>query len=219
VSIDAKTKAVAGLAVLDIVRQVVTAWAARRRAEREQLGLGQGIGQDVRRLAHRVGERTPDLTQWEFERSWPPVHRRATAAMRLRAWAPVFAIITIAGAAIIAAARHVSHLEPEQQLDETIGDSRVAGAIRSGSHAIDAGVQRVVEGGSHAAVGTAAAVAAGSSAVRTAAVDRARAQVDERVVAPAKRKVTVYGVIGVVALTAYVILIATAVTLLVGAVS
>ena len=85
--------------------------------------------------------------------------------------------------------------------------------------AIDAGVAKLVEGGSSVAVGTAGAVAAGSSAVKTAAVDRAKVEVDHRVVRPAKRKALLYGSIGAVGLTAYVILIAVIVQVVVGAVS
>lgn len=212
-----KTKAIAALGLLDVVRQVTTAWSARERAERERIGFGRGVRQDVRRLASEARERTPDLSRWELERGWPPIHRRSTAASRVRTWAPVAVIVALASAAILVAAHVVARRDEDRDVEETVTDSRVIGAARAGSNAIDAGVAKVVDGGAAVATGAAAATAAGSSAIKSATVNRARVELDEHVVAPAKRKAITFGTIGFAALTAYVIVLAAAVQLVVQA--
>ncbi len=216
--VSTKTKAVAGLAALDIVRQLATAWAAREKAERARTGFGEGLTHDARQLARDAREHLPDLSRWELERGWPPIHHRSSAAARVRSWWPIAAIIAVASAAVVAVA-HVIASRADDPTEPTANatDSRMVGAVRAGSKAIDAGVMKVVDGGSSAATGTAAAVAAGSSAIRTATVDRAKVELEERVVEPAKKKAIVYGAVGFTALTLYVIVIAVVVQLLVGA--
>jgi hypothetical protein len=212
-----RTKVVASLAVLDLARQVASAWAARERARREQVGFGAGLRADTRRLAQDARHHVSDeLSRWEVERGWPPIHRRARASDRARAWVPVAAIVVLGGVAVAVVAHVLVGREEHGEVDPE-HDGRVAGAVRASAHAIDAGVSKVVEGGSGAAAGTAAAIAAGSSAVRAATVERARSELDARVVAPARRKAIVYGSLGVVALTVYVIVIAVVVQLVVGA--
>ena len=217
--VSTKTKAVAGLAALDIVRQVVTAWAAREKAERDRIGFGQGIARDARQLARDARGHMPDLSRWELERGWPPLHHRSSAAERARAWWPIAAILVLTSAAVAFLAHRIaSETRDETEPDPKATDSRMVGAVRAGSKAIDAGVMKVVDGGSSAATGTVAAVAAGSSAIRTATVDRAKVELEERVVEPAKKKAIVYGALGFTALTIYVIVIAVVVQLLVGAI-
>lgn len=214
-----KTKAIAALGALDIVRQVATAWSARERAQRERVRFGQGIRHDVRRLANEARERTPDLSGWEIERGWPPIQRRSTAATRVRTWGPVAVVVGIASAAIILAAHLVARRDEDRTVPGSMTDSRVIGAVRAGSNAVDASVAKVVEGGAALATGTAAATAAGSTAIRAAAVKRARTEVDERVVEPAKRKAITFGALGFAALTAYVVVLAAAVQLLIAAIT
>jgi hypothetical protein len=212
--VNTKTKAVAGLAILDIARQIVTAWSAKRQAEREAFGFGHGLREDTRRALGRARDRAPEL-HWGM----PPWRQPPTLADRIRTWGPVAIVIAASTAAVIVAARYVARQQPEAEPDETATDSKVVGAVRAGSRAIDAGVSKVVEGSNGAAVGTASAIAAGSSAVRHATVDRAKVEIDHRVVRPAKRKAVLYGSLGVAGLTAYVILIAVVVQLVVGSVS
>lgn len=213
--VSTKTKAVAALGALDIVRQVATAWSARERAERERIGFGGGVRQDVRRLASEARQRAPDLSQWEFERGWPPVHRRPAA--RVRTWAPIAVIVGLASVAIIVVAHLVARRDEDRTIEDTVTDSRVVGAVRAGSNAIDSGVAKVVDGGSAVATGAASATAAGSTAIKAATIKRAKVEVDERVVEPAKRKAITFGTIGLVALTAYVVVLAAAVQLVVAA--
>lgn len=221
--VSTKTKAVAGLAVLDIARQVATAWSAKQQAEQERIGFGHGLREDARQVLRETADRFPTLPsrsdlQWGF----PPIRRRPTFADRLRTWAPIVAVVFASTGAVIAAARLVARRADERAElapDEVAATPPVVGAVRAGSQAIDAGVSKLVDGGTGVAAGTASAIAAGSSAVRTAAVDRTKVEIDQRVVAPAKRKAVLYGSIGAVALTAYVVLIAVIVQLVVGAVS
>lgn len=215
--VSTRTKAVAGLAMLDIVRQAATAWSAKHQAEQQRIGFGHGLRDDARQVLRDAREHVPsrDQFQWGF----PPIRRRPSFADRLRTWGPVGVVVIASTAAVILAARAISRREAELEPDEVATTTPVVGAVRAGSRAIDAGVAKVVEGGSNAAVGSAGAIAAGSSAVRTAAVDRARVEVDQRVVQPARRKAVLYGSIGAVGLTIYVILIAVIVQLVVGAVS
>lgn len=212
-----KTKAVVALGVLDIVRQVATAWSARQQAERDRIGFGAGLKQDVASVARdtrdRVSDHMPDRLVWGM----PPWRREPTTAERLRAWWPVAVIVAASSIALVLTARFVARHEPNADADELAADSRIVGAIRSGSEAIDSGVTKVVEGGSAAAVGTASAVAAGSSAVKSAVVDRVKHEVDDRVVTPAKRKGIRIGILALLGLTAYVVVIAALVQLAVAA--
>ncbi|MCW2920146.1 MAG: hypothetical protein JWL76_20 [Thermoleophilia bacterium] len=218
--VSTKTKAVAGLAVLDIARQVATAWSAKQQAERQRIGFGHGLREDARQVLRETRDNFPtlpsrDQLQWGF----PPIRRRPTVTDRLRTWGPIGIVVLAATAAVFAAARLISRREAERDPEDVASTAPVAGAVRAGSQAIDAGMAKVVSGGSGAATGTASAIAAGSSAVRTATVDRAKVELDQRVVAPAKKKAVFYGTVGAVALTIYVVLIAVIVQLVVGAVS
>ncbi len=218
--VSTKTKAVAGLAVLDIARQVATAWSAKHQAEQQRIGFGHGLREDARQVLRETRDHFPtlpsrDQLQWEF----PPVKRQPTFADRARTWGPVGLVIAASTAAIIFAARVIARREAERDPEEIAATTPVVGAVRAGSQAIDAGVTKLVEGGSGVAVGTASAIAAGSSAVRTATVDRTKVELDQRVVRPAKRKAVLYGSVGAVGLTMYVILIAVIVQLVVAAVS
>jgi hypothetical protein len=218
--VSTKTKAVAGLAVLDIARQVATAWSAKHQAEQQRIGFGHGLREDARQVLRETADRFPtlpsrDQLQWGF----PPIRRRPTFADRMRAWGPIGLVILASTAAVVVAARVIARRESERDPEEVAAAPPVVGAVRAGSQAIDAGVAKLVEGGSGVATGTASAIAAGSSAVRTATVDRAKVEIDHRVVTPAKRKAVLYGSIGAVGLTMYVILIAVIVQLVVGAVS
>lgn len=215
--VSTKTKAVAALGALDIVRQVATAWSARERAEQERAGFGEGVRQDMRRLASEARQRTPDMSHWELERGWPPVRRRPAASARIRTWAPIAVVVAVASAAIILAAYLVSRRDEDRTIEDAVTDTRVAGAVRAGSTAIDSGVAKVVDGGGALAAGAASATAAGSTAIKAAAVNRTKAEVEERVVEPAKRKAMTFGAIGLAALTAYVVVLAAAVQLLVAA--
>lgn len=216
--VSTKTKAVAGIAALDIVRQVATAWSAREQARRDEVGFGQGIRRDVRRLADDARDHASNLGRWDFTWGLPPIRRHPTAADRARTWGPVVAVILASTAALLAAAHIVSRRDDERDPEDVATDSRVVSAVRAGSNAIDAGVAKVVEGGTGAAVGTASAVAAGSTAIRAATVERAKAELDERVIRPARKKAVGYGSLGVVALTVYIIVIAVVVQLLVQAI-
>lgn len=218
--VSTKTKAVAGLAMLDIARQVATAWSAKHQAEQQRIGFGHGLREDARQVLRETREHFPTLPSREDLRwAFPPVRRHPTFSDRLRTWGPVGAVVLASTAAVIIGARIVARREAERDPEVVVASTPVVGAVRAGSQAIDAGVSKLVEGGSGVAVGTASAIAAGSSAVRTAAVDRTKVEIDQRVVAPAKKKALVYGSIGAVGLTAYVVLIAVIVQLVVGAVS
>ncbi len=213
--VSTKTKAVAGLALLDIVRQVATAWSARERA-REEAEQQRAVA----RFASGVRSKMPDWSEWELERGWPPIHRRSTAESRLRTWGPLALVIGAASAMIVVLAHVIVKREERAGMDADPADERaMVGAVRASARAIDAGVTKIAEGGTSAATGTAAAIAAGSSAVRTAAVARAKTELDERVIAPVRKKAVLYGVLGVLALTVYVALIATVVQLAVGAIA
>lgn len=216
-SVSTRTKAVAGLAALDIARQVATAWSARHQAERERLGFGRGLREDARQVLRDAREHVPSRGQlhWGF----PPVRRQPTLAEHMRTWGPVGVVVFASTVAVVIAARVIARRDVERSREAGATATPVVGAVRAGSQAIDAGVTKLVEGGSGAAVGTASAIAAGSSAVRSAAFDRAKVEVDHRVVRPAKRKAIAYGAVGAVGLTLYVILIAVIVQLVVGVVS
>jgi hypothetical protein len=209
-----KTKAVAGLAMLDIARQVATAWSAKHQAQQQRIGFGHGLREDVRSVLRDAKDHAPEL-HW----SMPPWRREPTFGEKLRTWSPVAVVVLASTAAVIVAARVIARRDAERSPEETVTDSKVVGAVRAGSQAIDAGVTKVVNGSTGAAAGTASAIAAGSSAVRSATVERARVEVDQRVVQPAKRKAVLYGTMGAVGLTAYVILIAVVVQLVVVALS
>lgn len=214
---NSKTKVVVALGVLDIARQVATAWASKRQAERDRVGFGAGLREDVAALARDTRDRTRDRLPSHFEWGLPPWRREPTLGERMREWAPVALVAVLSTIGIALTARWIARQEPDADADEIGTNSRMVGAIRAGSEAIDAGTTKVVEGGSAAAIGTASVVAAGSTAVKAAVVDRAKHEVDERVVAPAKQKAIKLGILGVLGLTAYIILIATAVQLIVAA--
>ncbi len=215
--VSTKTKAVAGLAMLDIVRQVATAWSAKHQAEQQRIGFGHGLREDARQVLRDARDHVPSRSQLQW--GFPPVRRQPTFADRMRTWGPVAVVVVASTAAVIIAARAIARRDAEREPDQLATATPVLGAVRAGSSAIDAGVAKVVEGGSNVATGTASAIAAGSSAVRTATVNRAKVEVDHRVVRPARRKAVLYGSIGAVGLTAYVILIAVIVQLVVGAAS
>ena len=215
--VSTKTKAVAGLAVLDIVRQVATAWSAKHQAEQQRIGFGHGLREDARQVLRDAREHVPSRSQLQW--GFPPIRRRPTLADRIRTWGPVGVVVVASTAAVIVAARTIARRDADREPDEVATATPVVGAVRAGSQAIDAGVSKLVDGGSSVAAGTASAIAASSSAVRTATVDRAKVEVDHRVVRPAKRKAVLYGSVGAVGLTAYVILIAVIVQLVVAAVS
>lgn len=202
----AKTKAVVGLALLDITRQVVTAWSAKREAERERIGFGKGLRSDARQLARDARGKLPDHVAW----SMPPWRNEPSFADRVRTWLPVAVVIAITSAVVVFVSRHVAHEDMERDPDAVTTDSRVVGAVRAGSKAIDAGTEKVVGGASVATVGGASALAAGGAAVQQATVKAAKDQLDERVVQPARRKAVLYGSLGVVGLTVYVVLVAAA---------
>lgn len=206
-----RTKAVVALGLLDIARQVARAVSAKQQAQRDWTGFGEGFRTDARHLAHDLRGRVPSSFEWGV----PPWRHEPTAGERLRAWGPIAAVIAVATAAVLVTARRVAHEQPELEADEVATGTRVAGAIKAGGTAIDAGVSKVVDGAAGAAIGSAAAVAAGSTAVKAAVVDRAKVELDERVVAPAKRKAITFGVAGAIGLTIYVVVIAVVVQLVV----
>ena len=159
-----KTKAVVALGALDIARQLAKAFAARQEAEREAMGFGAGFRHDAAQLAHGMRERLPDHLAWGV----PPWRKEPTARERMLEWAPIAAVIAASAAAVVVSARWVARHEPDATTDSMLADSRVLGAVRAGSQAIDAGVTKLAEGGKGVAVGGASAIAAGSSAVKTA---------------------------------------------------
>lgn len=211
---NAKTKIAIGLGVLDITRQAAHAWSAKQEAERNRVSWGTGFRSDAAQLAHDMRDRMPahplDMLPW---RSHTP-----TAADRLRTWAPVAATVIAATAAVVVTARHIARDNPDAAPEDMVTDSRMVSAARVGSQAIDAGVQKVVGGSKAGAVAAASAVAAGSAAVGQAGVQRARIELDERVIAPVKKKAVLYGTLGFLGLTIYVIAIAVAVQLIVDAI-
>lgn len=211
----AKTKAVVALGLLDIARQVAHAWSAKREAERERLGFGAGVRADARQLARDARDRLPDRLEWGM----PPWRREPTFGERVREWAPLAVVMALSTAAVILAARTIARTQPDGGPDAMATDSRMVGAVRAGSKAIDAGVGKVVEGSATAAVGTASAVAAGSAAIKQAAVKRAKDEVDERIVQPAKAKGIRYGSVALLGLTAYVVVVAALVQLGIDAVT
>lgn len=216
--ISPRTKAVAALGALDITRQLVTAWTARREAERDRLAFGQGLRTDARHALHGARVHARGVRNHVADLPWVPLHREPTASERLRAWAPIAAVVVASTASVVVAARYVARHDASLADDEVVTNSKVVGAVRASSQAIDAGVSKVADGGTGVAVGTASAIAAGSSAVQHAVVDRAKEEVDERVVQPAKQKAITFGAIGIAALTAYVVVIAAVVQLIVGAI-
>jgi hypothetical protein len=212
-----KTKAIVGLGLLDITRQIVTAWSAKQQAERDRTGFGRGLREDARQVIRDARGHVPTAPKVEW--GLPPrLHRPPSLADRLRTWGPVGIVIAASSAAVVIAAHVIAKHEQSLEPEKAASDSRMVGAVRAGSRAIDAGVTKVVEGGTGAAVGTASAVAAGSSAVQQATVQRAKVEIDQRVVAPAKQKAIFYGSLGVVGLTIYVVIVAVIVQLVVGAV-
>lgn len=214
--VSTRTKAVAALGLLDIARQAATAWSAKQQAEQQRIGFGHGLREDARQLVRDAREHVPSPPQLQW--GMPPWRRRPTAMDRLRSWGPVAIVILASTTAVLVAARYVARRDPELEPDRAATDFMVVGAIRAGSQAINSGTQKLVDGGSSAAAGTASAIAAGSSAIRSATVQRAKVEVDQRVVRPAKRKAVLYGSLGVAGLTAYVIVIAVVVQLVVGAI-
>lgn len=180
---NSKTKVAVALGLLDIARQVTHAWAARRTAEQQRLGFGQGLREDARQVARGAREHMP----WGHT---------PTVAERARTWGPVAAVVALSSAAVIVVAHLISRRDPQLRPETVATDSRVKGAIVAGSHAIDAG----------------------STAVRQAAVQRAKVELDHRVMQPARHKALVYGSLGVLGLTVYVIIVAVIVVLVAGAI-
>ncbi|MBC7462550.1 MAG: hypothetical protein H7287_14430, partial [Thermoleophilia bacterium] len=179
------------------------AFSARQEAERDALGFGAGFRQDAAQLTHRVGDKLPDHLQWGI----PPWRNEPTAKDRALHWLPIAAVIAASAAAVVASARWVAQHEPDADSQTVLANSRVVGAVTSSGKAIDAGVTRMAAGASGVAVGGASAVAAGSSAVKAAAVTKAREELDTKVIKPAKQKVVLYGSLGLVGLTIYLVLI------------
>jgi hypothetical protein len=200
-----RTKAVVALGLLDLARQAAHAWSAREDARRRRLDVRAGVRADARRIVDGTRDRLPD----HFALGIPPWRNDPTFADRARTWGPVAIIVALASAAVVFAARLVARQQPHDP-DATTTDSKVVGAVRAGSAAIDAAVTKTVEHGSAVATGTAATVAAGSAAVKQAAVKEAKDQLDVHVLQPAKRKAVLYGSLGVVGITIYVVLIAAA---------
>lgn len=201
-----KTKAIAGLAILDIARQAMHAWSAKREAERERIGFGKGIREDALQLARDARGHLPERLEWGL----PPWRSEPTLADRARTWLPVAVVVAVMSAIVVLVSRHVAHEDADAPVDEVTTDSRVLGAVRAGSRSIDAGVDKVVGESSVAAVGGASALGAASGAVHQATVKRAKDEVNTRVVRPAKRKAIIYGSLGMVGLTVYVVLVAAA---------
>ncbi|MCW2959942.1 MAG: hypothetical protein JWM90_329 [Thermoleophilia bacterium] len=211
---NAKTKIAIGLGLLDITRQAAHAFSAKQEADRNRLSWGAGFRSDAAQLAHDMRDRMPahplDVLPW---RSHTP-----TAADRMRTWAPVAVTVVAATAAVVVTARHIARQDPDVAPEDIATDTRMMSAARIGSKAIDAGVEKVVGGSRAGAVTAAAAVAAGSSAASQAAVQRAKVELDERVIAPVKKKAVLYGSLAAIGLTVYIVAIAVAVQLLVDAI-
>jgi len=198
-----KTKAVIALGALDIARQLAKAFSARQEAERDALGFGAGFRKDAAQLKHRIEDRLPDHVQWGL----PPWRSEPTPGERAMQWLPIAAVIAASAAAVVVSARWVAHHEPDADSESMLAHSRVVGAVAAGSKAIDAGVSKLAEGSKGVAIGSASAIAAGSSAVKTAAVSRAKDELDARVVKPAKKKAVLYGSLGFVGITIYLVAI------------
>ena len=198
-----RTKAVVALGILDLARQAAHAWSAREDARRDRAALGTGIRRDARRLASGARDRLPARLEFGL----PPWRRTPTLRERARTWTPVAVIVALASVAVVVASRVVARRQPGDA-DAATTDSKVVGAVRAGSKAIDRGVEQVVDDASVATVGTAAGVAAGSAAVKQAAVAKAKDELDERVVSPVKRKAITYGTLGFAGLTAWVVIVA-----------
>lgn len=198
-----KTKALIAVGLLDLARQATRGWAAQQQSRREESTYGWS-----RTALARAHDYRPSL-------GIPPWHRKETFGTRMLHALPLAAIVFAASAAVAATARWVARHEPAAGIDDARRDSKLIGAVRAGSVAIDAGVTKVAEGGHGAAVGTASVVAAGTSAAQTAVVDKAKQQLDERVVQPVKQKAILYGSIAMLALTLYIMAIAATVQLVV----
>lgn len=205
-----RTKAVVALGLLDIVRQATHAVAARQQARRDH---PRARSEALARLAEESRERARAVAR--VVSGAPP---KVTLGDRLRTWLPVLVVMAASTAAVVLAARVIARREGSDP-DAMVTDSRMIGAVRASSRAIDASVEKVTAGGSAAAATTAATIGAGSAAVRQAAVRHAKDEVAERVVQPVRRKVTFYGAVGFVALTVYVVVLAAAVQLAVDAAS
>lgn len=199
----AKTKVVVALGALDIARQLAKAFSARQEAERDALGFGAGFRQDAAQLRHRVGDKLPDHFQWGI----PPWRSQPTAKDRALQWLPIAAVIAASAAAVVASARWVATHEPDADSESVLANSRVVGAVTAGGKAIDAGVAKMAEGSKGVAVGGASAIAAGGAAVKTIAVSKAKDELDSRVIKPAKKKVVLYGTLGFIGLTIYLVAI------------
>lgn len=205
-----KTKVAVALGALDIARQLAKATSARQEAERDRMHWGKGFREDARHLASDWRGRMPDL-EWGM----PPWRRSPTVRDRLVSATPVLAAVLATAAAVVVLARWIAARDHVPTTDELARDGRVKGAVKVGSEAIDAGVAKIADGARASAVGTASAVAAGKAAVKEATVQRAKHELDERVVQPAKKKALLFGSLGFVGLTVYVIVLAVAVQLLV----
>lgn len=198
-----RTKAVVALGLLDLARQAAHAWSAREVARRNRFDARAAVRGDTRRVIEGARRRLPD----HLAVGIPPWRSDPTLATRARTWGPVALVVALASALVVLAARIVARRQPDDP-DATTTDSKVIGAVRAGSAAIDAAVTKTVETGSAAATGTAATVAAGSAAVKQAAAKEAKDQLDVRVVQPAKHKAMLYGSLGIAGLTAWVVLVA-----------
>lgn len=211
-----KTKAMFALGALDIARQITRAWSSRQQAEQQRAGFGAGIRADAAQLARDARGWLPHEIDWQ---RLPPWRHEPTRMERMRTWLPVAIIVMAASALVVVAAHLVTRRESQFDADVAVRDARTLGAVRAGGEAIDAGVAKVVSAGSAAAVGTASTLAAGSSAIKTAAIDHAKTELDERVVRPAKKKAVLFGSLGILGLTIYVVLIAVGVQLVMEAVT
>lgn len=189
----ARTRLVVALGMFNLVRQLVTLWAAQER----------------RRLRHD----SPQVRIGRVELTLPRIERVPEPRERLRGLMPVALVLALVGV-LVAAARHVARRHPTPDADE---ERIVTSAVRASSRAIDAGVDKVIEGGNALAVGTASSIAASTAVARQAAVERVRGELDEQVVQPARHKALAYASIGVAALTVYVIVLSVIVQLIVGA--
>jgi hypothetical protein len=198
-----RTKAVVALGLLDLARQVARAWSAREQAHRNRTVTGASVKRDARRILESARDTAREHAPW---------HHEPTLRERARAWGPVALVISLASVAVVIASRMVARRQPHD-VDAQTTDSKVVGAVRAGGAAIDSAVTKVVDNGSVAAVGAAAGVAAGSAAVRQAVAAEVKDQVDERVITPARQKAIRYGSLGLAGLTAWVVVVAVVVYL------
>jgi hypothetical protein len=198
-----KTKAVVALGALDIARQLAKGFAARQEAERDALGFGAGLREDTKRLTHDVRDRLPDHFRWGV----PPWRSEPTPRERAMQWLPLAAVAAASAAALVASARWVTRHEPDAASDSVLANSRVVGAVQAGSHAIDAGAAKVAAGSRGIAVGGASAIAATTSVAATAVTAKAKGELRERVVKPVTKQVVLYGSLGLLGLTIYLVLI------------